>query len=57
MGLPGIEARRHIKDQVPVAVSAQIVELGDMITEDYQPERVQIFVDEDGIVTRPPQIG
>jgi hypothetical protein len=56
VGLPGMEARRHIKDQVPV-VSAQIVELGDMITEDYLPERVQIFVDDDGIVTWPPQIG
>lgn len=57
VGIPGVEARRNIKEQAPAVVTTQIVELGDMITEEYLPERVQIFVDEHGIVTWPPQIG
>ena len=56
VGKTGVDARRYFKEHFPV-ITAQIVELGDMITEDYAPERVQIFVDENGIVTWPPQIG
>jgi hypothetical protein len=56
VGLPGPEARKILKEECPV-VMAQIVGLGELITEDYIPERVQIFVDDEGIVTWPPQIG
>jgi hypothetical protein len=56
VGLQGPEARKVLKEECPVVI-AQIVELGELITEDYIPERVQIFVDDEGIVTWAPQIG
>ena len=56
VGRSGLDARRYLKEHHPI-ITAQIVEIGDMITEDYAPERVQIFVDDNGIVTWPPQIG
>ena len=56
VGMDGLEARKVIKDEVP-AVQASIVSLEEMITEEYMPGRVQIFVDDNCKVTWPPQIG
>ena len=57
VGLHGLEARQRIKQEIP-DVQAPIVSLyEDMITEEYMPGRVQIFVDEHYLVTWPPQIG
>ncbi|CAJ1934992.1 unnamed protein product [Cylindrotheca closterium] len=56
VGMDGVEARKRIRDEVP-SVQASIVNLEEMITEEYMPGRVQIFVDDNCKVTWPPQIG
>ena len=55
VGMTGVEARKVIKESGVQQV--QIVEPHETITEDYLPLRVQIFVDPDGVVVWPPQIG
>jgi hypothetical protein len=56
VGMAGHEARRRIKEEIPL-VQAHIISRNDMITEEYMPARVQLFVDENGKVIWPPQIG
>lgn len=56
VGMNGIEARKRIKEEIP-AIQASVITVDDMITEEYLPGRVQIFVDQNCIVTWPPQIG
>lgn len=56
VGMNGIEARKRIKEEIP-AIQASVITVDDMITEEYLPGRVQIFVDQNCIVMWPPQIG
>lgn len=56
VGMDGLEARARIREEIPT-VQANVVRQDDLITEEYHPGRVQIFVDDNSIVTWPPQIG
>eukprot|EP00980_Cylindrotheca_fusiformis_P008985 scaffold1919_cov69-Cylindrotheca_fusiformis.AAC.1 len=56
VGLSGVEAKRRIREEIP-SVQAPIISRNALITEEYIPGRVQIFVNDENIVIWPPQIG
>ncbi|CAA2954407.1 subtilisin inhibitor CLSI-I-like [Olea europaea var. sylvestris] len=56
VGLTAEEAERKIKEEM-AGVQIQIVPQDAFVTMDYQSNRVRIFVDSSGKVTKPPRIG
>ena len=56
LGVAGEVAKRTIEEENSL-VTAQIVEEGTIITPDFRCDRVWVWVDETGIVTRVPRIG
>ena len=56
VGLNGEEAEKRVKHDDPT-VQTQIIEEDMMYTADYRLDRVRIFVDNAGKVSRPPKRG
>mmetsp|Transcript_27825 Transcript_27825/g.77962 ORF Transcript_27825/g.77962 Transcript_27825/m.77962 type:complete len:96 (+) Transcript_27825:344-631(+) len=56
VGLSGLQAKRKLQ-KYGVRIQIVPMEATDMITEDYQPHRVQVFVDTHGRVPWAPQLG
>ena len=56
VGLSGEEVRTKLESERPTMI-IQIVNLGDMVTMDYREDRIRIWVDDNGIVTKPPKVG
>ncbi|XP_031486249.1 subtilisin inhibitor-like [Nymphaea colorata] len=56
VGFPAAEAGHKIKSDMPM-VRLQIVPQNHLLTRDFDRDRVRIYVDASGIVTKPPRIG
>ncbi|CAB4292254.1 unnamed protein product [Prunus armeniaca] len=56
LGAQGTVAEAKIERENP-SVDAQIVPEGSVVTADFRCDRVRVWVDTDGIVTRVPSIG
>ncbi|MEV0766425.1 serine protease inhibitor [Nocardia sp. NPDC050435] len=56
VGLPAEEAVKIIKSERP-DVKVFVLHEGTPVTRDYRPDRVRVFVDDDGKVAVPPEIG
>ncbi|XXG76633.1 hypothetical protein AAC387_Pa08g0940 [Persea americana] len=56
LGVAGEVAKRTIEEENPL-VTAQIVPEGSSVILDFRCDRVWVWVDETGIVTRVPRIG
>ena len=56
VGLSGEEVKSKLKSERP-AMTIQIVNLGDMVTMDFREDRIRIWVDDNGIVAKPPKVG
>ncbi|PIM98146.1 hypothetical protein CDL12_10272 [Handroanthus impetiginosus] len=57
VGLTTEEAERKIKEEMPDGTSIQIVSPDSFLTMDYRTDRVRIFIDSSGKVSKPPKIG
>ncbi|KAF3788183.1 Subtilisin inhibitor 1 [Nymphaea thermarum] len=56
VGFPAAEAGHKIKSDMPM-VRLQIVPQNHLLTRDFDRDRVRIYVDASGIVTKAPRIG
>ncbi|KAF8397433.1 hypothetical protein HHK36_016349 [Tetracentron sinense] len=56
VGLTAEEAEKKIKEDMPMA-RFQVVPLDSVVTMDYNPRRVRLFVDSSSKVAKPPRIG
>ena len=57
VGKAGDEAAKIIKAEVPQNYKVFIVQEGGMVTMDMNDERVRVFVNSQGMVSRPPRVG
>jgi hypothetical protein len=57
VGLSGESAKPRILSDRPDIQKVQIIPYGSMVTADYRLDRVRIYVDQQGKVTQPPNIG
>lgn len=56
VGLPGDEAAAVVRREAPT-LQVQVLGAGMMATMDYRCDRVRLWLDEAGRVSRPPRIG
>jgi Potato inhibitor I family len=56
VGLTGEQAKADLTAKYP-ALKVYVLREGSIVTMDYRMDRVRIFVDEDGVVSRPPKLG
>lgn len=56
VGLPSEEAERRIKEEKP-GINVRIIPPDSMVTMDFRTDRVRIFTDTSGKVSRAPMIG
>mmetsp|Transcript_6980 Transcript_6980/g.10647 ORF Transcript_6980/g.10647 Transcript_6980/m.10647 type:complete len:131 (+) Transcript_6980:80-472(+) len=57
VGVDGKEAKAKIEKERPDLKLVATIPSGYMVTADYRPDRVRIYLDEDGKVARAPQTG
>jgi len=56
VGMPGKQAVAQLEQENP-NMNIQLVPFGSMVTMDYREDRIRVFVDEQGNVSKPPRVG
>ena len=56
VGMPGKQAVAQLEQENP-NMTIQLVPFGSMVTMDYREDRIRVFVDEQGNVSKPPRVG
>jgi hypothetical protein len=56
MGMTGEAARAKLESELPNML-CQVVPYGSMVTMDYREDRIRIYTDESGHVTKAPRVG
>jgi hypothetical protein len=56
MGMTGEAARAKLESELPNMLF-EVVPYGSMVTMDHREDRIRIFTDEYGNVTKPPRVG